>query len=111
MTWRKRTIMEMAREVKMPYDFVTGEPTHLEKLEALVALAREDERNSMVHSLRPGEMELSIRREHNGKLLFNSYRFTNKQVLYCTANFVEQVAGRLNAEIEAEITRVIREEG
>lgn len=40
--WRKRTIMEMAREVKMPYDFVTGEPINLEKLEALAALVREE---------------------------------------------------------------------
>ena len=42
--WRKRTIMEMAREVKMPYDFVTGEPINIEKLEAFAKLVREDER-------------------------------------------------------------------
>ena len=40
--WRKKTIMEMARETKMPYDFVTGEPINLEKLEAFAALVRED---------------------------------------------------------------------
>ena len=44
--WRKRTIMEMAREVKMPYDFVTGEPINIEKLEAFAALVREDEREA-----------------------------------------------------------------
>ena len=43
--WRKRTIMEMAREVKMPYDFVTGEPINLEKLEAFAELVRADERS------------------------------------------------------------------
>ena len=43
--WRKRTIMEMAREVKMPYDFVTGEPLYIEKLEAFAELVRADERN------------------------------------------------------------------
>jgi hypothetical protein len=37
--------MEMARETKMPYDFVTGEPINLEKLEAFAKLVREDERN------------------------------------------------------------------
>ena len=42
--WRKREIMEMAHEVKMPYDFVTGEPIYLEKLEAFAKLVREDER-------------------------------------------------------------------
>jgi hypothetical protein len=35
----------MAREVKMPYDFVTGEPIYLEKLKAFEALVRADERN------------------------------------------------------------------
>jgi hypothetical protein len=34
----------MAREVKMPYDFVTGEPINLEKLKAFEALVRADER-------------------------------------------------------------------
>ena len=38
------TTLEMAREVKMPYDFVTGEPINLEKLEAFAELVRADER-------------------------------------------------------------------
>lgn len=42
--WRKKTIMEMAREVKMPYDFVTNEPINLEKLEVFAELVRADER-------------------------------------------------------------------
>jgi hypothetical protein len=36
--------IDMAREVKMPYDFVTGEPIYLEKLKAFEALIRADER-------------------------------------------------------------------
>ena len=44
--WRKRTIMEMAREVKLPYDFVTGKPINIEKLEAFAALVRADEREA-----------------------------------------------------------------
>jgi hypothetical protein len=43
--WRKKKIMEMAREVKMPYDFVTGEPLYAEKLEAFAESVRADERN------------------------------------------------------------------
>jgi len=43
--WRKRTIMEMAREVKMPYDFLTSEPINIEKLKAFAELVRADERN------------------------------------------------------------------
>lgn len=44
--WRKRQVDDMAKEVKMPYDFVTGEPINLEKLEAFAALVREDEREA-----------------------------------------------------------------
>ena len=44
--WRKRAIMEMARETKLPYDFVTGEPLYAEKLEAFAAIVREDEREA-----------------------------------------------------------------
>jgi hypothetical protein len=36
--------IDMAREVKMPYDFVTGEPINLEKLKAFAELVRADER-------------------------------------------------------------------
>ena len=38
-----RDTIDMAREVKMPYDFVTGEPINLEKLKAFEALVRADE--------------------------------------------------------------------
>jgi hypothetical protein len=47
MAWRKREIMEMAREVKMPYDFVTGEPINLEKLEAFANLVREEQQTEV----------------------------------------------------------------
>jgi len=39
-----RDTIDMAREVKMPYDFLTGEPINLEKLKAFEALVRADER-------------------------------------------------------------------
>ncbi len=38
--------IDMARKVKMPYDFVTGEPIYLEKLKAFEALVRADEREA-----------------------------------------------------------------
>ena len=41
MTWRKRTIMEMAREAGVTYSQVDGSYT---KLEAFAALVREEER-------------------------------------------------------------------
>jgi len=40
-----RDTIDMARETKMPYDFVTGEPIYLEKLKAFEALVRADERS------------------------------------------------------------------
>jgi hypothetical protein len=39
-----KDVIEMAREVKMPYDFVTGEPINLEKLKAFAELVRADQR-------------------------------------------------------------------
>jgi hypothetical protein len=42
----------MARETKMPYDFVTGEPINLEKLKAFEALVRADERNKQGEALK-----------------------------------------------------------
>jgi len=44
-----RDTIDMARETKMPYDFVTGEPINLEKLKAFEALVRADEREAMLH--------------------------------------------------------------
>ena len=43
--WRKRTIMEMAREAQLPYFYQTGETANLPQLEAFAALVRADERN------------------------------------------------------------------
>jgi len=41
-----RDTIDMAREVKMPYDFVTGEPIYIEKLKAFEAIVRADEREA-----------------------------------------------------------------
>jgi len=41
-----RDTIDMARETKMPYDFVTGEPIYLEKLKAFAELVRADEREA-----------------------------------------------------------------
>ena len=44
--WRKRTIMEMAREAQLPYFYQTGETANLPQLEAFAKLVREDEREA-----------------------------------------------------------------
>jgi hypothetical protein len=46
-----KTVIDMAREVKMPYDFVTGEPINIEKLKAFVELVRADERKRVTNLL------------------------------------------------------------
>jgi hypothetical protein len=72
------------------------------------ALVRADERKNRSHSLGPGEMELSLRREHNGELFEYRYRFTKMQILHQPVqNLVEGTAGRLAAEI----THAIRARG
>ena len=62
----KRTIMEMAQEVKMPYDFVTGEPINIEKLEAFAKLVREDEREKFLGALRQLHDSYSLASDPNG---------------------------------------------
>jgi len=55
-----RDTIDMAREVKMPYDFVTGEPIYLEKLKAFEALVRSDERNSWPLEMEAMERQVNI---------------------------------------------------
>ena len=46
-----RDTIDMARETKMPYDFVTGEPIYLEKLKAFAELVRAAEREACAKQL------------------------------------------------------------
>jgi hypothetical protein len=51
-----KTTIEMAREAQLPYDFVTGEPINLKKLEAFAELVRADEAEKYkwdIHSCGP----------------------------------------------------------
>jgi hypothetical protein len=76
----------------------------LQDLKAFEALVRADERKNRSHSLGPGEMELSLRREHNGELFEYWYRFTKMQILHQPVqNLVEGTAGRLAADCAAAI--------
>jgi len=40
----KEEIIEMAKQVKLPYDYITGEPMWLDKLEQFAKLVAEKER-------------------------------------------------------------------
>jgi hypothetical protein len=64
--WRKRQVIEMAREVKMPYDFVTGEPLYIEKLETFAELVRADERKKFLGALRQLHDSYSLQSDPSG---------------------------------------------
>lgn len=108
-----RDTIDMAREVKATaytnrhYPDRTTYTFGPEQLKAFESLVRADERKSKSHSLGPGEMEMSLRREHNGELFEYRYRFTQEQVLHGPHHLVEGTAGRLDAEI----THAIRARG
>ena len=74
-----------------------------EALNRLVALVRADERRSKPHSLGPGEMELSLRREHNGELFEYRHRFSAEQVMHGPIFMVTDAAKRMDDEIDAAI--------
>jgi hemin uptake protein HemP len=75
----------------------------VERLTRFAALVAEAERKSKSHTLGHGEMEISLRREHNGELFEYRYRFTREQVLHGTPDMIENIAGRLNAAIAQNI--------
>jgi hypothetical protein len=81
----------------MPHDHV------LQGIKAFEALVRADERGSKPHSLGPGEMELSLRREHNGELFEYRHRFSAQQVMHGPIFMVTDAAKRMDDEIDAAI--------
>jgi hypothetical protein len=72
-------------------------------LKAFEALVRADERKNKPHSLDPGEMELSLRREHNGELFEYRHRFSAMQVMHGPIFMVTDAAKRMDDEIDAAI--------
>ena len=67
------------------------------------ALVRADERGSKPHSLGPGEMELSLRREHNGELFEYRRRFSAEQVMHGPIFMVADAAKHMGDKIDAAI--------
>ena len=74
--------------------------TDLERFADMVAAA---ERKNKTHSLDPGQMELSLRREHKGELFECQYRFTAEQVMHGQDWMVTEVAKQLDTEIDRSI--------
>ena len=102
--------IDMAREAGMVYrefedEFANAntDGVDLETLKAFEALVRADERKSKPHSLDPGQMELSLRREHNGELFEYRHRFSAEQVMHGPIFMVTDSAKRMDDEIDAAI--------
>ena len=49
----KEEIIEMAKQVKLPYDYITGEPMWLDKLEQFAKLVAEKEREACAELIPP----------------------------------------------------------
>ncbi len=96
-----KTVIEMAREAGWD-DHHAEFDTRIERFAELV---RADERNSRAHSLDPGEMELSLRRNHKDELFECRRRFSAEEVMHGPDFMVEATASNL----EAEMDRAIRE--
>jgi len=96
-----KTVIEMAREAGWD-DHHAEFDTRLKRFAELV---RADERNSRVHSLDPGEMELSLRRNHKDELFECRRRFSAEEVMHGPDFMVEATASNL----EVEMDRAIRE--
>lgn len=101
-----RETIDMAREAgaihihERPKEFaIVGN----DSIKAFADLVRADERGSKPHSLGPGEMELSLRREHNGELFECRYRFSAEQVMHGPIFMVTDAAKRMDDEIDAAI--------
>jgi hypothetical protein len=92
-----RDTIDIAREAGFA-DWLDARLISPQPFERLVALVRADERKSKSHSLGPGEMEMILRREHNGELFEYRYRFTQEQVLHSPFHLIN-TAGRLDAEM------------
>ena len=67
------------------------------------ALVCAEERKNKRHSLGPGEMELSLRREHNGELFEFRHRLTAQQVIHGPDFLVEEVAKNMDAQMDCAI--------
>ena len=95
-----KTVIEMAIEVGIS-DLTIG--LYQQELERFAELVRADERKIRAHSLGPGEMELSLRRNHKDDLYECRRRFSATEVMHGPDFMVETVAKQLDAEMDRAI--------
>jgi len=96
--------LDMARASHLDlYGLGKGHMDFLDALRRFEALVRADERGSKPHSLDPGEMELSLKREHNGELFECRRRFSAKEVILGPDFLVEATAKILDVQMDRAI--------
>ena len=105
-----KTVIEMAREAGFPfnkYGLLQGDDDNEidanSMFERFAELVRADERKSMAHGLGPGEMELSLRRNHKDELFECRRRFSAEEVMHGPDYMVEATASYLEVEMNIAI--------
>lgn len=96
-----KTTIELAREAagddwKLFQEFMP-------EIHKLAELVRADERESRAHSLSPGEMELSLRRNYKDELFECRRRFSVEEVMHGPDFMVEATASNLEVEMDRAI--------
>ena len=93
-------IIEMATQAGVDMSLGEHWSFFIEELEAFAKLAAAKERERKVpHTLGPNEMELSLRREHKGKLYEIRQRFSASQTLDGPAFLIECAARQMEAKM------------
>ena len=98
-----KTVIEMAREAGLIALNVECDPTYAPIIERFAELVRADERKSRAHSLAPGEMELSLRRNYKDELFECRRRFSAEEVMHGPDFMVEATAYKLEVEMDRAI--------
>lgn len=105
----REEIIKLAREAGFEPEIVLEGPhapyaeEWLKNMQCFAALVAAAERKSKPHNLQPGEMELALRREHNGELFECRYRFTHLEVMNKAEFLVKEIARKLDVEMDRAI--------
>ena len=95
-----KTEIELAKQAGWEY---ADDDRGFEPLWRFAELVRADERESRAHSLSPGEMELSLRRNYKDELFECRRRFSVEEVMHGPDFMVEATASNLEVEMDRAI--------
>ena len=101
-----KTVIEMARESWLDtYGLGKDHASFVEALERFAELVRDEERRKRPQILGNGEMELTLRREHQGAVYGVRRRFSAQEVLYGPDKLVEMAAEQMKVEMRRSIKK------